>query len=159
MALSANAKYTVSGGSGEEFLVTVKDNAVIYNGALCSFDTLTGGIVPYATLGDRLAGFHFGDTVTGDTSATPYPQAKIHTGPMILRKVTVANLLSASSFNFNDLGEKVRMSDDGTFNVQGAGGASGTLVGHITDVYGDGTADVYVHNLMGRLASATTLVI
>jgi hypothetical protein len=154
MPLSANAKYVDSGGSGEEYQIPVKDAAVVYNGALCSFDTLTGAVVPFATVGDRLAGFHFGDSVTGDTSAAPYPSALIHTGPFTLRKVTVAGIGSASSVDFTDLGEKVRMTDDGTFTVA----ASGALIGHITHVYGDGTADVHVHNLMGKLASITTLV-
>jgi len=154
MALSANARRTIAGGSGEEMTITVKDGAVIYDGALCSFESLTGNLQPYSTTGDRLAGFHFGDSVTGDTSAQPYPTAKVHTGPMILKKITVTGLLSSSSVNQADLGEKVRMTDDGTFTTA----ASGALIGHVTRVYGDGTADVYIHNLFGRVASTTTLV-
>lgn len=154
MALSANARRTVAGGSGEEMAITAKDGIVIYDGALLSFDTLTGYVQPFTTVGDRLAGFHFGDSVTGDTATAPYPYAKVHTGPMILKKVTVAGIGSASSIDHTDIGEKVRMTDDGTFTVA----ASGALIGHITHVYGDGTADVYVHRLMGMVSSVTTLV-
>jgi len=127
MALSANTNYTL------ETVVTVapvsavvKTSAVIYNGALCSHDTLSGAIEPFdGTQTNRLAGWHFGDSVTGNTSASVPPRAKLTRGGFRIRGLTVAGLVG----NATDYGVPVYATADGTYTRVDPG--SGQKIGRV----------------------------
>ena len=150
MALSANAKPVIAGGvSCIQFTAPVKTSSVIYNGALCAFDTLNGPITAFdggAT--DVLAGWHFGDTVTGNTAATVPPRATIKTGPFIWLGLTVGGSPSNSTL---DLGRSVYASDDGTYTIT----ATGAHVGKIVAYYGSGVFDVAMKSVIGRYGTTT----
>lgn len=153
MALSANASYKkqhhVDVG---QFRMVVKNSSVIYNGALVSFDSLTGEVKPFdGTQGDRLAGFHFGDSVTGDSSASPRPKATICPGGFTLRNVTVGGLADDAT----DYGAPVYPTDDGTFTITDPG--DGVAIGHVlpNDDRDSGKANVYVEIILGKTSRQT----
>lgn len=144
MALSANATYTIKGGAScLQMPLQVKSASVIYNGALVSFETLNGAVIPFdGGSTDVLAGWHFGDAVTG-TSSAPYATAKIRTGPFIIERLTVGGSPSNSA---TDLGRSVFATDDGTYTIT----SSGALVGKIVAWYGSGVFDVAMRNVLGK---------
>ena len=68
MALSANADWTVRDTHAirTQTMLVLDAAGPVYNGALCSHDTVTGRIKPFdGTQTDRIVGWHFGDAVTG----------------------------------------------------------------------------------------------
>lgn len=149
MALSAGSSWTIKGGtdSGLQMALEVKSAAVIYNGALVSFQTLSGAVQPFdggAT--DVLAGWHFGDTVTGD--GTKLKNALVRTGPFIGERVTVGGSVANAN---TDLGKIVYASDDGTYTIT----AGGAQVGRITGYYGAGVFDVAMRYSFGRFGQTT----
>lgn len=150
MALSANAKPVISGGVDcIQFTAPVKTSSVVYNGALCSFETLNGPVIPFdGGSTDVLAGWHFGDAVTGNTSAAVPPRATLKTGPFIYLGLTVGGSPSNSTA---DLGRSVYASDDGTYTIT----ASGAAVGKIVAYYGAGVFDVAMKNVLGRYGTTT----
>lgn len=150
MALSANAKPVISGGAScVQFTAPVKTSSVVYNGALCSFETLNGAIIPFdggAT--DVLAGWHFGDTVTGNTAATVPPRATLKSGPFIWNSLTVGG---SPSNSITDLGRIVYASDDGTYTITATGAAVGRIVAYVST----GVFDVEMKNVFGRFGTTT----
>lgn len=148
MALSAGVSWTTKGGvSCIQFPLQVKSAAVIYNGALVSFETLNNACIPFdGGSTDVLAGWHFGDTVTGD--GTKLKAARIHTGPFIGERVTVGG---SPANDATDLGRIVYASDDGTYTIS----SSGAAVGRITAYYGSGVFDVAFKNVLGRYGTTT----
>lgn len=144
MALSAGVSWTVKGGadSALQFPLQVKSASVIYNGALVSFETLNNACIPFdggAT--DVLAGWHFGDTVTGD--GTKLQNARIRTGPFIAERITVGG---SPSNDATDLGRIVYATDDGTYTIT----SSGARVGRIIAYYGSGVFDVAFAKVLGN---------
>lgn len=121
-------------------VAVVKTSSVVYHGALCSHDTVTGAIHPFdGTQANRLVGWHFGDSVTGNTATTPAPVAKITRGGFIVRKLTVAALDNTAA----DYGKPVYATDDGTYTVTDPG--SGQKIGLVLADADrtTGTANVY----------------
>lgn len=151
MALSANANIvTRATGGAREFTSIVKSGSVIYNGALCMFDTTSGGLVePYAAGANLiLAGWHLGDTVTGSSS---YPVAKLHSqiGTVLLTVATLAN-------DSTDIGKPVYATDDGTYTVTAP--ANGVVVGTVVQnalggFAASGTAWVSTKDITGSTSS------
>lgn len=149
MALSANANYRTRpvGNLGKEAYI-VNNAAVVYDGALCSFDTTVGYVKPFdGTSADRIAGFHFGDAVTGNTSASVPPTASISPGLFILENIAVAGLSSTASAN---IGAPVWATDDGTFTITDPS-STGFELGHVTRNRGTGFADVFVDMIAGSI--------
>lgn len=147
MALTAGVARTTKGGAESvQFPLTVKNASVVYNGALVSFETTMGEAIPFdGTATDCLAGWHFGDTVTGN-SAAPREKCRIRTGPFIFERLTVGGAVANGAA---DLGKKVYATDDGTYTVN----SGGAHVGWITEWYGSGVFDVAVKNVLGRAGS------
>lgn len=104
----------------------VKTSSVIYHGALCSHDTLSGAIEPFdGTQANRIVGWHFGDSVTGNTSAADPPRATIRRGGFRVRGLTVAGLVG----NATDYGVPVYATADGTYTRVDPG--SGQKIGQV----------------------------
>jgi len=147
MALSANANYVTQEVTKiNTVTMVVNSAAVIYNGSLCSLDTTEGEVKPFdGTQADRLVGWHFGDSVTGNAAGTIY--ATICAGGFIIKDLTVGGLLNTTA----DYGADVYATDDGTYTVTDPG--SGVVVGRILaqdDNRASGTAHVLFHNLNQR---------
>ena len=85
MALSANTSYEMRDIERISTIeMKVLTSSVVYNGALCSHDTTVGAIKPYdGTSADKLVGWHFGDSVTGNTAASVPPTAAIKVGGFV----------------------------------------------------------------------------
>ena len=147
MALSANGNFVT-----QEILpirtktMVVNSAAVLYNTALCSLDTTEGEVKPFdGTQTDRLVGWHFGDSVTGNAAGTVF--GTICAGGFIVRDLTVAALLNTTA----DYGADVYATDDATYTVTDPG--SGVVVGRIVAEDGNrasGTAHVLMHDLNQR---------
>lgn len=151
MALSAAHGDIGSGISdfekGVPLSLEVVNAAVIYNGALCSFDTTTGGIKPFdGTKADQIAGWHFGDTITGDTSANPKVRAAIYTGPGVWRNLTVAGLAGTVA----DQGKPVWATDDGTYTVTDPS-STGAEVGTVGKWISATKCDVKMNDVYGHI--------
>ena len=148
MALSANVTGWVVTDSHKihSRVMVVNSAAVIYNGALCSLDTTEGEVKPFdGTQADRLVGWHFGDSVTGNAAGTIL--ATICPGGFTVKGLTVGGLLNTTG----DYGANVYATDDGTYTVTDPG--SGVVVGRIDAVdknRASGTANVTFHNLDQR---------
>ena len=152
MALSADASYTTQDYDRRGNMpMVVKASSVVYNGALCSHDTTAGEIKPFdGTQGDRLVGFHFGDTVTGNSSA-PRTKAQIRPGGFAFIDLTVGGLANTSA----DYGKPVWATDDGTFSVTDAG-TGGSEVGFVMadDSRSTGKAKVFIRpDIFARIDS------
>jgi hypothetical protein len=149
MALSAGVSWTLKGGAAGsiQFPVQVKSAAVVYNGALVSFETLSGAVIPFdGGSTDVLCGWHFGDTVTGDGTATK--NARICTGPFIGENVSLGGTLNNSTA---DLGRIVYATDDGTYTVA----SGGAQVGRIVAYKSAGVFDVLFRYSFGRYGTTT----
>lgn len=148
MALSANADPVIR--SAKTIAMKVLTSSVVYNFALCSHDTTTGAIKPYDGTGtDRLVGWHFGDSVTGDTTASVPPRASICPGDFVAESLAVSNLAGDDT----DLGAPVYATDDGTYDISDPGGTR-HVVGWVVRRRSATTADVYLKNVMGQVGSA-----
>lgn len=141
MALSADAAYeTKPVLEANPIAMIVLNAAVIYNGALCSHDTTGGEIKPFdGTQTDRIVGWHFGPTVTGDSSASDRPRARIVKGGFIVRNLPMGGI----SNNATDYGDPVYATDDGTYTATDP--TSGQKLGVILpdDDRDSGKANVY----------------
>lgn len=117
MALNANSNpnYIVQGGTSNQFPLRIKTGKVVYNCALLCFDSPTGACMPYdgVRASRIMVGFHFGDTVTGDTAAKDPKTANVHPGAFCVQNLPVAALVGDDT----DLGQTVWASDDGTFTL------------------------------------------
>lgn len=141
MALSANAEYEMKTVIQVAPVTAIVLNAaVIYNGALVSHDTTGGEAKPFdGTQTDRIAGWHFGDAVTGDSSAADRPRAQLIKGGFTIRNLTMGGI----SNNSTDFGDPVYATDDGTYTATDPG--SGQKLGVILqdDDRDSGKANVY----------------
>lgn len=149
MALSAAANYRTRDTHvrGKNSYV-VANAAVIYDGALCSFDTTVGYVKPFdGTKTDRIAGFYFGDTKTGNTSAAVPPEAAIHPGEFYLENVACAGLSTTLSAN---VGAAVWATDDGTFTITDPS-STGFEFGNVTRNRATGYVDIYVRDIAGKI--------
>jgi hypothetical protein len=134
---------------GLKIALPVKSAAVLYDGALCQYDAIAGPIHPYAGAGaERLAGWHFGDTVTGDGTI----EAEIFTGPGVLHNIEVGGGLAGTTA---DLGKQVWVTDDGTYTVEDPGG--GHRIGTITRFISTTHANVAVYSVGGMLGTLDVL--
>ena len=148
MALSAGVSWTLKGGADcVQVPLQVKSAAVIYNGALVSFQTLNNAVQPFdGRATDVLCGWHFGDTVTGD--GTALKMARIRTGPFIGESVTVAGSVAN---DVTDIGKIVYATDDGTYTIS----SSGAQVGRIVAYRSTGVFDVLFRYSFGRFGTST----
>ena len=148
MALSAGVSWTLKGGADcIQLPLQVKSAAVIYNGALVSFQTLNNAVQPFdGGSTDVLCGWHFGDTVTGD--GTALKNALIRTGPFIGERVTVGGSVAN---DVSDIGKIVYATDDGTYTIA----ASGAKVGWIIAYRSTGVFDVHFTNVGHRFGTTT----
>lgn len=141
MALSADGAFeTKPVLEANTIAMIVLNAAVIYNTALCSHDTTGGEIKPFdGTQTDRIVGWHFGPTVTGDSSASDRPRARIVKGGFVARNLTMGGI----SNNATDYGDPVYATDDGTYTATDPG--SGQKLGVILpdDDRDSGKANVY----------------
>lgn len=126
MALSANASYDARPVVHVNSIsMVVKASSVCYNGALLSHDTTEGEVKPFdGTQADKIVGWHFGDSVTGNSSE-PRVRAKVTPGGFIIKDLTVGGLLNTTA----DYGAPVYATDDGTYTVTDPG--SGQKLGRI----------------------------
>lgn len=148
MALSAGVSWTLKGGADcIQLPLQVKSAAVIYNGALVSFQTLNNAVQPFdGGSTDVLCGWHFGDTVTGD--GTALKNALIRTGPFIGERVTVGGSVAN---DVSDIGKIVYATDDGTYTIA----SSGAQVGRIVAYRSTGVFDVLFRYSFGRFGTTT----
>lgn len=127
----------------------VKNSSVIYNFSLLSLDTTEGEVKAFdGTQADKVIGWHFGDSVTGNSSA-PRNMAIVKPGGFILRNHAVTGLLNTSA----DYGAKVYATDDATYTVvdPGSGRELGTIVPDAnTDT---GKASILFRNLLSEITS------
>ena len=153
MALSANRTDFVIHMDDRSLRATpqVKNNSVIYYGALCSCDTDTGACKPFdGTSSDKLLGWHVDESVTGDTGAVIYPHAKLLIGPFRWKSCPVTGLAGTVADN----GKRVYATDDETYTVLDPS-PTGAEVGYI-DNYVDATyADVIMVFVGGYVESFT----
>ena len=90
--------------------------AVAYRGAFCTNDTTTGEIKPYdGTVADRAVGWHFGDAVTGNSSAPRKTARVIAGGFQALKAVAGLNGTTPSG----DYGKPVYISNDNDLTLTG----------------------------------------
>lgn len=94
----------------------VLNAAVLYRGSFCTHDTTTGEIKPYdGTVTDRAVGWHFGDSVTGNSSGARN-RGRIISGGFAARKaVTGLNGTTPSV----DYGKPVYISNDNDLTLTG----------------------------------------
>lgn len=117
MALTANQERKKS--AGELFASEVINTEVLYSGgyvALGAPDHGTtanrGRLFAWASAaGEIPVGFAYGRDITGDTSASPIPAGTVDAGETVIKQVAVTGLAGTVA----DVGQKVYMSDDGTF--------------------------------------------
>lgn len=152
MALSANASYEMRDTERISTIeMKVLTAAVLYNGSLCSHDTTVGAIKPYdGTSADKLVGWHFGDSVTGLTTASVPPTGTIKVGGFVLVGLTVAGL-SAGVVDSN-LGAIVWATDDGTYTITDPS-STGHEIGHVVKYNTSAIADVLTDNVYGLIDS------
>ena len=147
MALSADrTDFVISQDDrGGRITPEVKNASVIYYGALVSCDTDTGAVKPFdGTKTDKLMGWHNGDTVTGDSSATPPPRAQLITGPFMWKDCPVTGLAGTNA----DIGKEIWATDDGTYTRTDPGG-SGARVGLVVMYNTTAKADVWMRSMVG----------
>lgn len=107
------------------FSAVVVSASTVANGDLCTFDTTSGDVKAFdGTEADRRAGWHFGDSVTGDGTESG-PRAKINPGGFILRNITITGLGGTPQ---DDYGDPVYMSDNNTYTLTSTGNV---LVGYV----------------------------
>lgn len=138
-AANANFKYVHQDDRSIRATPEVKNDSVVYYGALCSADTDTGACKPFdGTESDKILGWHAEETVTGDTSASPKPRASLITGPFRWENCVIDAGLAGT---VADNAKRVWATDDDSYTCQDPGG-SGAEVGYV-DNYIDSThADV-----------------
>ena len=122
--------------------------AVLFYGSLCSHDTTSGAIKPFdGTQTDRLVGWHFADSVTGDTTEDDPPVGTILSGGFVWVDLPVATLADDAT----DWGKPVFATDDGTYTITDP--TSGQVIGRIVATAGKaaGLADVRVVDVMNLL--------
>ena len=126
MALSANVDWVTQDTHGiTKKAMVIKESSVLYNGSLCSLDTTEGEVKPFdGTQADELVGWHFGDSVTGNSTGARN-HAMICSGGFVVRELAVTGLLNTTA----DYGASVYATDDGTYTVADPG--SGQVVGKI----------------------------
>lgn len=132
MALSADVIY--ESASDQIQSVPAVNGDVLYAGALIGIDS-AGYAAPWAdTSNYNFAGVCM-KQVTGDTSASPVPEANVNTSGMILKKVTVTGASGQT-----DVGVLVYASDDNTFDLSATSNVK--AVGRISRYYQSTTCDV-----------------
>lgn len=125
------------------FNMELKNSSQVYYGSLVSHDTDQGGVKPFdGTQTDRLVGWHWTDTETGDTSATPKPTARIKPGGFVVTNLAVTGLAGTVA----DQGAEVYASDDGTYTIVDPG--SGIVVGRVVKYVSSSVASVYMRNFL-----------
>lgn len=141
MALSAASKITTSdagAGPGNSRSFKVSNGVVVYAGAYICVDQSTGYAVLAADTANYLWAGIAQNTVTGDTSASPIPEVRVTTGPLILNYVAVTGL-----DNVNDVGDLVYASADDTLTL--SSGSNLKAVGQVTRYSGtSGYGDVEI---------------
>lgn len=143
MALSANTNYDVRMTTGvRPVSMVIKNSSVVYNGALLSHDTTEGEVKPFdGTQTDKLVGWHFGDSKTGNSSE-PRVRATVWKGGFIIKDLTVGGLLNTSA----DYGAPVYATADGTYTVTdpGSGQKIGRIIADSDRASGKATVEFFV---------------
>jgi len=132
MALSADVIY--ESASDQIQSVPAVNGDILYAGALIGIDS-AGYAAPWAdTTNYNFAGVCM-KQVTGDTSASPVPEANINTSGMILKKVTVPNASSQT-----DVGILCYATDDNTLTLSSTSNVN--AIGRVSRWYQSTTCDV-----------------
>lgn len=148
MALSAPVFYSTR--SGDDIRSHRITNAVkVFNGALVGLTTATGllslwsdpsgGTVIFLGIAEVTDSEGGAGSITGNTSASDPPEAKVNCSGVVICNATVAGL-----DNIDDTGKLVYASDDGTFTLTATGGGNeiGTVVRY-AGVSGKGDIKLY----------------
>jgi len=132
MALSADVIY--ESASDVVQAVPAVNGDILYAGALIAINA-DGYAVPWAdTTGNNFMGVCMRQ-VTGDTSASPVPEAEINTAGMILKKVTIVNASSQT-----DVGILCYATDDNTLTLSSTSNVN--AIGRCSRWYSSTTCDV-----------------
>lgn len=124
--------------------------SVLYNGSLCSATTTTGEIKPYdGTVTDRVVGWHFGTSVTGNAAAPRVTGRIIKGGFQALIPVTGLNGTTV----LTDYNAPVYASDDGTYTLTGTTLTMhvGYVVANSENVTSGTNAWVAMRDMFGRI--------
>lgn len=153
MALSAATKRLVSRASG--LSVQIANSAVVYAGGFAQLRgpdhaTSQGYAAPYndekgaifAGLFESANGL---TSATGDTSASPVPEAAIDVDPQVLRRIAVTGAASRG-----DIGKPVYATDDNTLSLTRP--TNGTPVGMVVEWHTSTTCDVLLFGLAVQAA-------
>lgn len=133
MALSADVIY--SSATSEVQAVPALNGDILYAGALLGVDA-DGYAAPWSdAAGMTLLGICM-KQVTGDTSASPVPEANVSSSGMILRQISVT-----SAAGQTDVGALVFATDDNTFAL-GLTPTNVQAVGRVSRYYSGTTCDV-----------------
>jgi hypothetical protein len=132
MALSADYIYETA--NPEIQAVPAVNGDVLYAGALIGIDS-----AGYAAPWDDVTNYNFVGVcmrqVTGDTSASPVPEAEINTSGVILKKATIGNASSQT-----DVGILCYATDDNTFTLSSTSNVN--AVGRVSRWYSSTTCDI-----------------
>jgi len=132
MALSADVIYTSASDVVQS--VPAVNGDVLYAGALIGINS-----AGYAAPWDDVANMMFIGVcmkqVTGDTSASPVPEANINTSGMILKKATIGNASSQT-----DVGILCYATDDNTFTLSSTSNVN--AIGRVSRWYSSTTCDI-----------------
>lgn len=120
MALSADSTWRdrVTKGLDSKLPIAmiVVNTSVLFNGSFCTHDTTEGDIKPYdGTVADQAVGWHFGESVTGNSSGKRVI-GRIVTGGFLAR-IPITGLHGTTLST--DTGKDVFISDDGTYTLTG----------------------------------------
>lgn len=128
----------------------VKASSVLYRGSFCTHDSTTGEIKPYdGSVADRAVGWHFADSVTGNSSAPRNKGRILKGGFQALIPVTGLHGTTLST----DYGKPVYISDDGTYTLSGTTSTMrvGRVVPNDTHVTVGTNAWVAMRDMFGRV--------
>ena len=132
MALSADVIY--ESASDQIQSVPAVNGDVLYAGALIAIDS-AGYAAPWADP----TNYNFIGVcmkqVTGDTSASPVPEANVNTSGMILKKATIGNASSQT-----DVGILCYATDDNTFTLSSTSNVN--AIGRVSRWYSSTTCDI-----------------
>ena len=132
MALSADVIY--ESASDQIQSVPAVNGDILYAGALIGIDS-AGYAAPWAdTTNYNFVGVCM-KKVTGDTSASPVPEANVNTSGMILKKVSIVNASSQT-----DVGILCYATDDNTLTLSSTSNVN--AIGRVSRWYQSTTCDV-----------------
>lgn len=158
MALSAPATWKSAPSTQTSF--EVKNASVIWQGALCMFDTTSGRLRPYdGTISAVLAGWATGEPVqvgvngkiTGDASA-PAGMTALRAAVAVGGDFTIRSAAVTGASAETDQGKPVYATDDGTFTLTDPT-THRVVVGYVTHYVSSGVCDFFTKFILGVAGS------